>query len=113
MIIVNFKVLDKDWKLRVLKNRKFAKKNGAATLAVTEDWKRRIDVSYRGTDLETIVHELVHAYLAEMGLSSASNIKVEDLEEIYAELMAKRGRELLDLADRLFVYIQSEIEKGE
>lgn len=95
-----FEVLNRQWKLRILKKRKYVKKNGHGSVAITYMSKRRIDISPWGLDLETIVHELVHAYLYEMCTKSA-DFTVDDLEEVFAELMSKRGRELLDLGDKL------------
>lgn len=100
MIKVSFEILGKRWTLRVLKRRKYARKNGKDSVALTYMARRRIDLSPFGTDYETIVHELVHCYLTELCASSA-DLDVEELEEVYAELMAKFGRQLLDLATDL------------
>lgn len=101
MIIVSFKLLDKDWKVRLLKRKKYTKKNGKDSLAITYMYKRRIDIQIGGLDVETIIHELVHAYMHELCLGS-TDINVSDLEEVYCELMSKRGLELLTLADELY-----------
>lgn len=94
-------VLGKPWTLRVLSEKYFKKKNGNGAAAVTKVHKRRIELRPKFLDHETIVHELVHAYLYEMCLHSANEMSLNDLEEFFAELMAKRGRELLDKADRI------------
>lgn len=101
MLLIKFEILGKEWKLKILKNKRYKKKNGKDSVAITHYWKRQIDVPMLGIDLETIVHELTHAYLTEMCHDTRA-LKAEDLEEVYAELMAKRGRELLELADILF-----------
>jgi hypothetical protein len=100
-----FEVLGKPWTLRLMKRRKYKDKNGKDSVAVTKAYKRQIDLSPFGRDLETIVHELVHAYLHELCIGSTNEITADDLEEVFAELMAKRGRELLDLADQLHARI--------
>lgn len=98
---VNFEILGKKWLLRVLKKRKYKNKNGTDSIAITHINKRRIDLGPAGMDLETIIHELVHAYLTEL-CTKSSDLDDQQLEEIFAELMAKRGREMLDLADSLY-----------
>ncbi len=98
---VNFEILGKKWLLRVLKKKKYKDKNGADSVAITHINKRRIDLGPSGMDLETIIHELVHAYLTEL-CTKSTELDDEQLEEIFAELMAKRGREMLDLADKLY-----------
>lgn len=107
MLIIPFKIMEKTWELRILPNKKYHKKRGKDSLGQTLSWKRRIDlhksaVSFNDeSSLELIVHELLHAYLGEMCVQSTENISNDDFEEIYAELLAKRGKELLALADHL------------
>lgn len=101
MTKVEFQVLGKDWVMRIMKKKKYRKVNGTDSCAITYINKRRIDIGPAGMDKETITHELVHAYLAELCVKS-SDLDDDNLEEIFAELMSKRGREMLDLADVLF-----------
>ncbi len=103
---INFEILGKPWILRVLKRKRYTKKNGYDSVAITYRDKRRIDVSRDGADLETVVHELVHAYMTELCTYSAE-LDDDQIEEIFAELLAKRGRELLDLADTIYAEIQT------
>ena len=110
MLTITFNILNKEWRLKLLKNKKHKKKNGKDNVGVTKYWKREISIPVAGADLETIVHELNHAYRAEMCMGSTSEITVDDMEEICCELMAKRGRELLDLADELFEQVAKKLE---
>jgi len=103
---LKFEILGKKWILKVLKPKKYVKKHGYDSVAVTLGWERKIFVHGEGIDKETLVHELVHAFLHELCFKSTNSITAEDLEEIFAELMAKYGRELLDLADSLLVMIE-------
>lgn len=105
MVKINFEILNREWTLRVLNRKKYTKKNGNDSVGITYGWKRRIDVG-TGVTHEDLCHELVHAYLAEMCMGSMNEISISDMEEFYAELMSKRGRELLDLADNLLEQIQ-------
>lgn len=109
-MLIKFKVLRQPWTLRLLDNAAYKKKNGRDSVAITKMHKRRIDLSPRGFDLETIVHELLHAYSHELCVSSM-DVEKENLEEFYAELMAKRGYELLDLANGLYKKIQWILDK--
>lgn len=101
MIIIPFKVLGKDWKLRLLKKKKYVKKNGDDSLAVTLSWKRRIDLSPRGQTRETLLHELWHAYLTEICVKSATEMPNSDFEEVTADLFSVRGEEIISLGDEL------------
>lgn len=97
---LDFDIAGKKWVMRLLTKKQYRKKYGRDSVAITNIDKRRIDVSHRGVDKETFVHELVHAYLGEFCTHSA-DLDDENLEEIFAELMAKRGEEILKLADDL------------
>lgn len=113
---LDFFVLGKEWTLRVLSEKYFKKKNGNAAAAVTKVHKRRIELRPKFLDHETIVHELVHAYLYELCIHSTNEMSLNDLEEVFAELMAKRGRELLDkaewVADEIAAALQNNAAPG-
>lgn len=100
MLKIPFTILGKPWTIRLLKKKRYVQKNGADSVAVTYCYKRQIDLGPNGRDLETIVHELVHGYLWEMCTGTAE-LSPEALEEQFCELLAKRGKEILELADAL------------
>jgi hypothetical protein len=108
MVKIQFSILNKKWTLRILKRKKYDRKNGADSVAVTKSHKRQIDLGPDGRDLETIIHELVHGFTYELCIHSA-NLDVDSLEEIFAELMAKHGKDLLDLADKLKIEVDRAI----
>lgn len=100
---IKFKIAGKRWKLRILHEDQYIKKHGPGSYAMTIMHRRRIDInSPTGLDRETLIHELVHAYMSEF-CTSSSKIKAIELEEIFCELMAKRGEEILTLADDLLI----------
>lgn len=107
---LSFDVLGKGWTLRVLSEKYFKKKNGNAAAAVTKVHKRRIELRPKFLDHETIVHELTHSYFYEMCLHSTNEMTADDVEEFFAELMAKRGREILDKADWIAAEIASALQ---
>lgn len=83
----------------------YRKHNEDDSLAITDVHKRRIDVSPKGFDRETIIHELIHAYIAEMCIHSC-DLDADNLEEFFAELFAKRAEEILEQADDLMCRIE-------
>ncbi len=97
---LQFSVLSKKWTMRLLDRKRYNKKHGNDSLAITHVQKRRIDLSPKGMDLATITHELVHAYLAELCVHSC-DLDDENLEEIFAELLSRRGREMLTKAQAI------------
>lgn len=97
---VKFTIIDKKWSITSLSKKSYEKKHGDDSRAITIIEDRKIDLSPIGCDKETIIHELVHAYWYEICAHSA-DLEDDQAEEIFAELMSKFGRELLDLADKL------------
>ena len=102
MLTIDFTILNKNWVIKILSKNKYVKKHGRDSVAMCLMYKRTIVVHPSGIDLSTIKHELVHAYLYEMCIKSTEEITANDMEEIFAEFFGNRGREALDLADRLY-----------
>lgn len=108
-IILHFAIIGKRWRMRILSREQYDKKKiRSGSVAITYVHKRRIDLSPEGCDRETIIHELVHAYLYEMCIHSA-DLDADAVEEFFAELMAKRGQELLNLAETLFQNVSTKV----
>jgi len=97
---IRFKILGKVWILKLLPKKKFNDKYSARFLAVTEVDKRRIIAKLSGIDKETLVHELVHAYIGELCIHSMT-LDHDNFEEFMAELVSKRGKEILVLGKHL------------
>jgi len=97
-----FKILNKKWTIRVLANDQYELTNGEGSVGTTDPNHALIDLSESGVTEETITHELVHAYMHELCLGSINDISKEDFEEIFAEFMSKRGKELLLLSKRIY-----------
>lgn len=105
---IAFNVMGKPWTLRLLSKSEFKKRHGSdGALAISNDLRKYIDLSPYGVDLETINHELVHAYVHELCLTSTNDLQFSDVEEIFAELISKRGEELLSLGKELSTKVNS------
>lgn len=98
MIKISFDIVGKQWKMLFLDKKKYRKKWGKDSVGITDFDRRKIYISPRGADKETVVHELVHSYLYEFCTRSC-DLDDANLEEIFCELMAKRGEEILKKAD--------------
>lgn len=108
---IEFKVLGKVWTLLPMARKRYAKKHGKDSVAITRTDKRIVYLSPFGMDLETITHELVHCYRYEMCLDSMIEITPDDMEEFYAEFIAKFGHEILDLSEMLYGRLKSLTDK--
>lgn len=104
---LDFHVMGKLWKAYFTDTRYFNKTYGVDTLAATETDEKK--VFFRAKKLpseETIIHELVHAYLWETGLRSM-DLDVDQLEELFCELCSKHMRVLLATADLIKAHLHS------
>lgn len=105
---MNFKIMGKDWTICVLNKKKYKKKHGMGTLAVTHREKRYIDINtVDSLEREVVMHELLHAYSAELCIDSM-DLDSENYEEFFAELFSKRGYEILAVAEDLFWRLKDE-----
>ena len=105
MLIIKFPVLGKEWTLRVLEKKKYKKKRGNDSVGITIMVDRKIDIPSNGINIETVEHELLHAYRYELCVTSMNKIKADDWEEFYAEFTSKYGRELHALADIIMSHL--------
>lgn len=98
---VKFNILGREWTAAVLPDKAYQKKHRQSdSWGITDGDKREIDILPKGLVRVTMIHELVHAYMFEMAMSSV-DFDNDNLEEVFAELMAHRGEEILTLADTL------------
>lgn len=98
-----FHVLNKKWKIIVrsdkVHNEKFPNTHAVAIL---ED--RRIYVRRSSLTVETVTHEIVHAYCHELSLVEMG-LDIEDqYEEFFCELFAKYGEIIIKDAKRIITY---------
>lgn len=98
-LTLKFKILGRTWTLKIYTKRKYQKKCGVDSVACCKGWKRTLCLSPAGFRIETIYHEIFHAYLHEA--TGGLILDVDTLEEVMCEVMAKRGAEFLKLGRKL------------
>lgn len=104
---VKFKVVGKRWTVRFYTKKKYQKKY-PNTLGVCLGWKREIRLPVKPLRPETIVHELTHAYFRELCFVDPDALKRPELEEVFCELVAQFGVDLLIQADKIWTYYQEQ-----
>lgn len=102
---MTIKVLNKKWKIVVRSDKVHnAKHPNSHAVAVLED--RRIYVRRSSLDIETITHELVHAYSHELSLVEIGLDTEDQFEEFFCELFAKYGEIIVKDARRVLTYFK-------
>lgn len=94
------KIMGKTWKVKAMPEKAFYKLHDEDDLAVTIPEKREIHLP-TGFSEETLVHELTHAYFAEVPFA-AVQLSAAQVEEAACELLASRGFEILALGRSLY-----------
>jgi hypothetical protein len=105
-LAVRTKVLGHDWIVYFLPAKEFKRRFGGDCLGVAECDDRKISIlANRNFKLETLVHELHHAYLGEMCVDVA-NLSGDQMEEVCSDLIARYGARLLKQADDILLRYQ-------
>jgi hypothetical protein len=89
------------WRSRFMYQEEYEKKHGTDSRAVCCSDKKTIDFNILDTDLETVVHELSHAWMAEL---SFVEVQLDDTqkEEWCCEFVAKHGQKVFKQARAIF-----------
>lgn len=99
-LAVRAKVLGHNWIIYFLPAKDFKRKYGGNCLGVAECDDRKISLLARGLKLETVVHELHHAYIGELCVDVA-DLSGDQMEEVCSDLLARYGSRLLKQADEI------------
>lgn len=75
------------WKIALIKKSKFKKKHGSG-IAITELQKKKITFINGNLTLETLRHELFHAFFS-YTCTGSSNMDGDQAEEVMAEWLSK------------------------
>ena len=99
--MIKFNIHGIPWRIEVLEDDEYVKRFEQLDAGVTLPGLRRIYISESELDLETIRHEIAHAFYHMAGVQSA-NIQPHDIEEIFADIIAIHGPNILKLSRNLF-----------
>lgn len=100
MLKVNIKGLE--WSCRKLRHKDYRNKHGSSSLAVCVKGERKLDFDASEFRYSTVLHEVVHAFMGSLCLHSTSDISMEDMEEIFAELIENHVEDIIETAK--FIY---------
>lgn len=96
------------WNINVLEDDKFERKYGEMLSGVTQVSKKKIDISYDGFSFSTIAHEISHAYYY-YSCVDAANLSLEQMEEVFCEIIAIHGENISRLSKKLFKELKKEL----
>ena len=81
---LTLQIQEDTWTLRLWRGRAYERLHGEDSGAITDVIDKTIDFNNDETTLETVGHELFHAYFKYLHLDSVVEPKISDVEEIVA-----------------------------
>ena len=102
----HFIVRGDNWKVIVYSPKTFVKKFDTKTAAWTMEYEKTMVFNAECLSERIVTHEVCHAFISYCNYSDA-DIKADDLEEIFCQMIEKQGEELISVAK----YIYKKIEK--
>jgi len=95
-------VLGHPWTVWFYTKKAFKKKYDNETYGVAELDDREIFLRVDRLGRETLIHELVHAHVWEMG-AAVAGLDADQMEEVACELIAKYGERIFKIADEVLL----------
>jgi len=100
--MVNIKIKGDTWKCSVYDDEEFLHKFGDGMAAFCQVDSKQIIFNEDDLTLQTVIHEVAHAYISYLHLIDSAELKVDQIEEIYCEMFAHDGPDILKISKRLF-----------
>ncbi len=100
-LIMKITILNKKWSVRAYRLKTYQKHCGHDSVALCETDLKRITFILDGLTLETVIHELVHAYTSEMAFVEL-DLDDDQTEEFFSELFSRHGQLMLMQAKEIF-----------
>lgn len=91
--MLKLQIRGREWLVQFLPKISFEKKHGPSIMGITYIRSREIHFP-KSPQLNTIIHELIHAYMAESNLQGCKNLNNEDFEEIIADTLSEFWEEI-------------------
>lgn len=98
-------VIGKPWKVMLWAQKSYVKQFGDDSVGITQLDHKRINLRHDCLTLETIHHELVHAFAAERSLCEL-NLDKAQVEEFFCELFSKHGAEIMATGREILAYFE-------
>jgi hypothetical protein len=107
------KIKGTKWKYRLIPRELFLKVHKDAEVidhvAITIKQENRIDFTPNELTVETIIHELVHAYMSETYTNSA-NLENEQMEDIICDMISYNISKIQKQSKRMLKVLLKELE---
>lgn len=93
-------ILGKKWTVYWLTQEEYTSQLDSTSVGTADTATRTIKFLCAEADIETVRHELTHAYTHEMSLT-VLDLTASQVEEFYCELVGKYGKDIVTKASRI------------
>jgi hypothetical protein len=94
-------IVGREWTVNVWASKTYLKRIAKDTWAEVEPQRSHIDIDRKALCMDTILHELCHAYAHERSIVALQLKTRTQFEEFFCEILAKHGQEMLDNAAKI------------
>lgn len=91
---MKIKILNRVWKCRVYSLKTYQKHCGSDSVALCDLSAKSLTFLKPTLNLEAVIHELVHAYTAELAFVEL-DLDDDQVEEFHCELFARHGERII------------------
>lgn len=98
---VEIDIMEKKWRISRYSKSYFRRKVGAGTAGLCSFPDRQIYLSAEFFDIETVLHEVMHAYMFECH-SSGTQLTTEQVEELACEIVGERVTDVIYTAVSIY-----------
>lgn len=102
---IDIKIMGDIWTVTLYSPEAYKRKHSDDSAGLTIAKLRKIELDSSELDLELVIHELVHAYKSYQYVDSAE-LKDDQLEEVYADLFAHHGEQIISDAKKLLKHLR-------
>ncbi len=100
------------WKICFMEEDAFVRIHGEGYGAMTIIDKKELHFHDGEMYKVHVTHELVHAYVSSLCLTSATSLSHDQLEEIYADMFAKHGATIMKQTTMIWKHLRSLAKAG-
>lgn len=98
---IEFQIGEDMWKCSLWKMKTYIKLYGDDSDAITDIELREINFYKEQLNLETAIHEIVHAYATLLHLESTVEMSKDDYEEVWASFLAKNIHRIIEKSNTI------------
>lgn len=112
--IFSIKIKGASWRIRLLNNTAFkalpVEKTGGYYVAFCDEVERELVFNLVNLSRGVVMHEILHAFVAETNTESTVNITIVDMEEICCSIIQNHFMDMMKICDKIIYSAMKQLE---